>query len=371
MATQSLVKNTQAVSGKTQAAFFSLNLITQACHGVLNTHIETPEKHYSWFNGLSKSLDQAKLNAQEWIDDLAPELTGGVPLQVIDFGTTFDSVMGLIVKQVESNPSAMGASDPTVVKISLLVKMLNDEVQEAIHKADTTAERLRAWGNKMQRSHNELVSSVSSIQNAETELLGHVQELNAAISGLNAMIAAENRQIAYEAAGLGVSLFVGVIALALAPISLGWSLTVGVPALIGAGASITLWALTQSKINDQMKEITRKQAQLSADQRQIVALHALSMATTQAKEHVKTSLDALSDLRTIWSIFAGELKGVSEKLEKAELSVSAIIQGAFASSASKEWQAATKMAEQLAMADVQVAVGEMKVGGEVANIQAA
>ena len=70
---------------QTQSAFVILSLITQACHGILNTIFVPPSPKPSWFDDLNGKLDVAKTHARDWIDNIAPGVTSGVPVQVINY----------------------------------------------------------------------------------------------------------------------------------------------------------------------------------------------------------------------------------------------------------------------------------------------
>lgn len=105
--------STSNLQQQTQTSFLSLNLITQACHGILNTNFTPPTPKPIWFDDLSAKLDAAKTLAKDWIDNLGPEITGGVPLQVINYGVTYAALAGQIQSIVTAHPDASGANNNT------------------------------------------------------------------------------------------------------------------------------------------------------------------------------------------------------------------------------------------------------------------
>ncbi len=353
---------------KTQKAFLSLTLITQACHGVLNTNFVTPTPKPSWFDDLSSKLDTAKTLATQWVADLAPNVTGGVPLAVLNYGTTYSALTQQIQAIVAANPNASGADNPAVKQVAQLVAALQQSLAQVLASAAATDQQLKTWGTAMQASHDALSSGAANIQSAETALQGDINKMNAAIKALNATITGENQAIAVSAGAIGLGIFLTVIGIALAPETGGATLLLaGTGGLLVVGGAVT-WGVMQDKINKQYDEISKDQQQLNDDQRQIVALQGLATSTDQAVTYIATATSALSDFRTSWAVFEGELQGVADKLASAEASLSTIVQGAFTNAAAQEWALATSFAQQLSGASVQLATANMAMDGSTSHL---
>lgn len=350
---------TEELKGPTQKSFVTLNLITQSCHGLLNTTFVCPPQKPTWFDELNTKLGNAKANANTWINELAPSITAGVPQQVIDYGTTYQAFTGSIMEIVKAHPEAKGAENPYVVQVHELVKELQNAVNEKVKGTETTAQKLKVWGEAMQTSHDELSSGAANIQAAEASLNTDVEKMNTAIEALKEEIHQENIAIAVSAAGIGVGLLLVVVGIALAPETGGYSLIVaGTGALLVIGGAVT-WGIMQKKINEQFEEVAKDQEELESDKKQLVALQGLSTASNQAIQYTTDASSALSEFRTTWSLFEGELKGVSEKLQHAEDSLSTIVEGSFTEAAAREWEDATKLAQSLVEAPVSVPTKEM------------
>ncbi len=355
MSTAAPAQSTTDLQQKTQSSFVTLNLITQACHGILNTVFIAPSPKPDWFDDLNAKLDAAKVNAGDWINNLAPSITGGVPLQVINYGTTYAAFSAQIMDIANKHPDAQGADDPYVKQVHQLVSALESSVAEIITNAQTTSDQLTAWGILMQKSHDDLTTGAANIQGAETDLSTDITKMNNAISTLNDMIHKENIAIAASAGGIGLGLLMLVAGIALAPETGGASayLVAGTGAALIIGGSIT-WGVMQAKINEQFKDIATDQKELDDDKRQLVALQGLSSASDQSIQYTTDAGNALSDFRTSWNVFQGELKGVMDKLEKAESSLSVLVSSTWTAAAQKEWDDATTFAQSLADAPVQV-----------------
>jgi hypothetical protein len=354
------------VQTKTQTAFVTLNMITQACHGILNTTFVPPPQKPSWFDALAANLDTAKKVATNWVDDLAPGITGGVPLAVVNYGTTYAAMNSQIQSVVQAHPDAQGASDPYVIQVHQLVDALEQEISQLLTDAQSSADQLKTWGDSMQSAHDALSTGATNIQAAEVDLQTDITKMNTAIDTLNKEIHDENMAIAGSAAGIGLGLILLVAGIALAPETGGGSLVVaGTGGLLIAGGAIT-WGIMQHKINEQYGEIAQDQQEHDADERQLVALQGLATSSNQAITYTVDATSALSDFRTSWAVFQGELQGVKTDLEKADKSLSTIVSGAFTDAAAGEWALATDFAQGLADAKVSVATAQLPMNSKMA-----
>ncbi|WP_157969687.1 alpha-pore-forming cytotoxin MakA [Pseudomonas huaxiensis] len=342
--------------GNTGVSYNAAQLITFACHAVDNTVFVSPTPQPSWFDTLNGELGVAQTLAQQWIDTLGPDVSKTIPLQVIDFGSDFTAATNAILQIVQQNPTASGATNPYVIEVQTIIQQtLLPPIQAVITQMTQTNTDLVTWGNSMQTAHNNLVSGATNIQSAETQLQADIGQMNAAIAALNAEITQENQAIAASAAGIGIGIFALVVGVALAPETGGASLLVG--GVIGAagiiGGGVT-WGVMQSKINDQFNQIAADQQELNDDQRQLVALQGLQMASDGAVASIELATQALSKLMTQWGTLQGELQGVVTQLQSAEAQLSTITEGIFTQAAVTEWTQAIATANNLVNAQVPI-----------------
>lgn len=338
---------TPSTNDTTATGFASLQIVTTACHGILNTQFTAPSPKPDWFDQLNAELDQAKVLARQWIDDIAPQMTASIPTHVINYGTTYDAITEQIVDLLEKNPTARGKDNPVVQQVFELIQALEGELQTIIADVAATQERLKQWGDEMQAAHDRLYEGAGNIQAAEIALQADIDKMNNAIAGLREYIDQENKAIAGAAAAIGIGLFALVVGIALAPVTGGGSLVIsGVGALAIVGGGIT-WGIMQDKINKQFDEIAKDQAQIADDKRQLVALQGLSLAANLAVNATATATQALSDVKVMWGVFQGELQGTLDKLERTDEELSAIVNKAMVLAAQKEWKLAVDFAQQL------------------------
>lgn len=350
---------------KTAVGFASLQLVTAACHGIMNTQFIPPATKPKWFDGLAKDLDRAKVLAKQWIDDIAPQMSASIPTHVIDYGTTYNALTEQIISLVDKNPNARGKDDPVVKQIFALILELEKELGSTIVEVDTTSEQLKKWGNDMQGVHDALYRGAANIQSTMTDLAADVEKMDMLMKGLRQQISTEQTVIGLGAAAIGVGIFIAIIGFAITALTAGAAAVVG-GVVMGFGVAMAIgggvtWGVMQDKINKQMDEIAQHQKQLDDDKRQIVSLKALAMSADTALSATATATKALSDVKVMWQTFRGELQGTLNKLEKTDETVSSIVNKAWVIAAQKEWELAVQFAQQLVGMKVGVAHQNLKL----------
>jgi hypothetical protein len=334
--------------------FAALQVVTVQCHSILNTLFTPPSHKPDWFDSLNGALDNAKLLAKQWIDDLAPDMTSSIPTHVLDYAPTYEAMTNEIISLIQKDPTAKGKGNPTIQQVFALIQALHDAVTDIVNDVKNTETRLKEWGDKMQNAHDALYGKASNIQNAELELSNEILKMNTAIQTLRAKINSENQMIAAAGIAIGMGILALVAGIALAIVSGGAGIVVagiGAAAIIGGGVT---WGIMQHEIDEQLSEIREDQLKIAEDKRQLVALSGLSTASAMAIDSMETALEKLSDVRTMWATFQGELKGVMDKLEKADEELFAVVNKGYILAAQEEWKLAVEFANQLTGVNLQV-----------------
>lgn len=344
------------IFGNTGVSYNASQLITFASHAVLNTVFVAPSPKPDWFDSLNGDLQAAQALAGQWVNQLGTEVSKTIPLQVINFGSTFTAASDAIIQIANSNPTAQGANNPSVVEIREIIEQtLLPPIQDVIKQMTSVSASLTQWGTQMQAAHDKLSTGSSTIQAAEIDLQGDIDKMNNAITSLHNEIDAENKAIAASAAAIGIGIFALVVGIALAPETGGASLLIG--GGIGAagiiGGAVT-WGVMQHKINEQFDQIAKDQKEKADDQRQLIALKGLEMASKNAVSSIELATQSLSKLQTQWGTFQGELQGVVDKLNLADQAISTIVQKVFTQGAQNEWSTAIDTANNLVNAKIEV-----------------
>lgn len=350
--------NTNKTTG---SGFASLQIVTAACHGILNTQFIAPTPKPKWFDGLAADLSKAKVLAKQWIDDIAPQMTASIPTHVLDYGTTYNVLTEQIVELIEKNPTARGKDNPIVQQVFALIKALETELGSTITEVDGTQKQLKEWGDAMQVVHDALYKGAANIQSAMTDLSADINKMNAAIDGLRKQISAEQIGIAAGAIGVGVGIFVMIVGVAIALATMGAGLVVAGVGLALVVGGATTWGIMQDKINKQFDEIAQDQKKLADDQRQLVSLQGLSLSANTAVSAIATATNALSDVKVMWQTFRGELRGTLDKLERTNEELASIVNKAFVLAAQAEWKLAIQFAQQLVGMKIQLETHTLKL----------
>ncbi len=360
-------RSTANLRQKTKSAYLALHFITQSCQGVMDTHFAKLDPKPTWYDDLASKLVDAQVISADWINNLAPSITGGVPLQVVNYGTTYAAFSSAIQKIAKDHPEAIGKDNKYVIEVHNLVTALEGEITKIVTAAETTAEDLKNWGIKLQKAHDALSEGAGNIQAAETDLQTDIDKMNNAISMLRDTIHKENIAIAASAGGIGLGLFLLVPGIALAPETGGASLVVAASGgLLVVGGAVT-WGIMQHKINKQFDEIGKDLKVLAADKAQMVALQGLANGAKQATDYMATASTYLSEFRAEWALFQGEIKAVKDKLELAEESLSVLVASTFSDAALKEWNAATRFAQDIVNTPVQFPKATIDTDGKIIN----
>lgn len=360
--------NVTILKNNTQKAFLTINLITQACHGVLNTTFVPPQPKPSWYDSLFNKLDEVKAEASDWINNLAPGITAGVLLPVINYGNDYLAFSKEIIEIANKYPDAQGENDPHVKRISELVIALRGQVTGFLKDAEDTAQKLETWGKKMQNSHETLSSGANNIQLAETDLSNDIAKMNQAIKSLNDIIDEENIALTASIGATFLGLSLAVIGILLIPETFGAGATLcGVGGLMSLGGSVG-WGMLQEEINKNFSEIAQDQKELDSDKQQIVALQGLAAGSSQAVKCITHATSALSLLRDTWASFEGELSDVIKQLKQAEKSTLTIVQKTFLIAAGNEWGSVIESAQNLSNLQVSVPTANMNMDGTIQQV---
>lgn len=329
----------------------SIVLITNACHAIRDTSLTLPKDMTkpAWFDDLVAKLDAAKLLASEWIDTLAPDLTALLPNKVINYDTQYNAITKQIIRIADDHPLAQGANDPNVKNVFALITALKTEVGHIHDDIAGEDKKLLDWGTRMQKAHDDLSGGVHSIQAAEVSLAADIGKMDTDISRLHAEISGLNKAICAAAIAVALGIFTAIVGVVLCLVPGGQFvggvvIAVGVAAVIGGAVT---WGIMQKKVNDDYDQISKDQQEKTVDQQQLIALKGLEVSTSQAIGCISIATSALSNVRALWKLFAGELEGVLAQLNTADTGLALIVNEAFVQGAQEEWKLAAELATQL------------------------
>jgi hypothetical protein len=354
--------STQDLQINIKKSFFALTLITQACHGIVNTRLKAPKPKPKWFDDLSELLITAQVKALFWIKKLGPGITDEILGQVIDFGKTFDTALSQIMNIATTHPDSSGKDNQYIKKVHDLISSLETSVNDAIANAKNKFRMLEEWGTEMNNSQGELIDAINFIQNKEYTLDNEISEMRSAIRTL-IVEATDKTKLITAPSGApydGVSsIIVGIL---LAPATGGGSLTnayvVGLTNSAIKRKSETADSgeskITEEKellnlqdrINYLFDNIAKDQKKLGSEKRLVVALSGVTCSCGQVVRYIDSSTRALLELNARWNFYLEELSEIKKALLQGTDSLESIV-SATISVSKTEWDAATALAAKI------------------------
>lgn len=359
---------------KTVKTYAALTLISASCHAVLNTSLICPEPRkddkgndkFPWFDDLQKKLDNAKVVARDWLDNVVVPIQAAIPTSVIDFNAQFQTVTDMVLDICDKSPN-MKKGDADYNDVVQLLQSLVDTIEtDIIVPIENSREQLKRWGQSLQEAHDELSGKVKVIQDAEIDLATKIENLNREIENLNRLIKSESTLVSVGGGLVGGGVFVGIVGVALmaAGAGIAGGIVIGIGAAMVVGGAVT-WGVMQDKINKQYDQIASDRKEINADKLLLVSLKGIESGTTLAVSNLETALSALDEVKTMWQGFENIIKSTLSDLEKAEEQPTKILIKMFTQSARNKWAEANKMAEQLLGTNVKVE-DKGKIGDEAA-----
>jgi hypothetical protein len=360
---------------KSVQAFAALQLISVSCHGILNTLLikPAPKKDkdgndmFAWFDELNSKLDDAKIAAKDWIDNIVVPIQSGIPSSIINYSNQFRASTDFILELCEKNPD-MKKGDDAFNKVNNILQALIDTIDNDILAPIADSEtKLKIWGGTLQTAHNNLSGKVSLIQNAESDLATDIERINKSIDALNSQINSEQSLISLGGGLVGGGVFIALIGIVLCASGVGavaGGIVIGTGAAMVVGGAVT-WGVIQGKINNQYNEIANDRKDISADKQLLVSLKGLESGTTSAVNNMTIALTALDQVKTMWTGLKNVIRDTVTKLNDAENSATAIMKEVFTTTAQKQWADADTMAQSLLGVNIKVE-DKGKVGDEIA-----
>lgn len=362
----------EEVSDKNVKAYAALTPVTVSCHAVINTTLVRPEPKYdkdgknifAWFDGVNKKLDEAKVVAKDWVDNVVTPIQSDIPSSVITFHNQFQATSSFVKKLCEENPD-MKEGDKEFKRVNQLLQALIDTIDnDIIVPIDNSSKKLKEWGAAMQKAHDNLSGEVNTVQNAEIALATDIERLNTSIDALNAQIDSENTLIAVGAGLVGGGIFVALVGVALCATGVGavaGGLVIGLGVTMLIGGAVT-WGVMQGRIDKQYKEIAEDRKEINTDKQLLISLKGIESGVTSAAAQMETAISALSEVRGMWDGFKKVIEGTITDMKSAQTSASAVVKEMFADAAQKQWEDAHKIA--LLLLDTKIKVEDKGTMGD-------
>ena len=358
------IANINETSDTALKSYSALTLVSASCHAVLNTSLIKPEPKvdeegndmFAWFDDVKSRLDDAKVVANNWLNNIVTPIQSDIPVSIINFNNQFQATTEYVLKICQENPH-MKKGDTAFEEVNTLLQALIDTIdKDIILPMDHSREALAAWGNTLQQAHDNLSGKVKVVQDAEIELSTEIDMLNTDIETLNHLISSENTLVSVGGGLVGGGIFVALVGVTLCATGVGavaGGLVIGVGAAMIIGGAVT-WGVMQGRIEKQYKEIAAHKKEINEDKVLLASLKGLESGTAFAVANMQTALSALDEVKTMWLGFRDIVAGTVHNLDRAEQSATAIVKAMFTDAAIKQWDDAKDIAMKLLESKVEV-----------------
>lgn len=343
------------------------------CNAIVNTVISppTPNAQANWYHPFMQNLATAQTHATSYITTLGPTFWSTIPNLVITYGQSYQN--GLTYVQ-QTCKTAEGASrDLTTAELqnikavfqqldSQLTALMGAEGDSVLNAA--AAPTLKGVSSDLAAFTTNLISDNKNLTTGQNSAASEVGLLNSDettmqgnITNLNTEIQAYDKIIMESEIGIGVSIFITVIGIALAPVSGGASLVVTGVGVAGIAGSIAGTVVYSGKVQADQDKIAQDQSEIDTDKQQVNALNGIisTMSTlsghnADAQNAVESMLDTFGGLQKETQTTINDLTGVDSSAALG------IIQELNIQAALDAWDNAVTLAQNILGMNTQLAV---------------
>lgn len=291
--------------------------VSAYCAAIKNTTVAEQPEPGAWYKPFMTELQTAQAHATTFLQKIGPTCWSTIPNAVIQYGQTFANAMADVSAIVATANKSQGGvlTDTQLTEVIALFTALEQKLSELlgnVNDSNLTLANPTIYGckNDLNTFNGWLATDDKALiggQNGAAVEVGLLQKdedaMNSNITELYGEIKVWNNIILSSEIGIGVSIFVAVVGVALVPETGGTSLVATATGIIGLGASIAGTVVYSDKVEAAQKKIAADQAALTVDQQQVNALNGiiqtiklLSTENTAAQSAVETMVDQFTTL---------------------------------------------------------------------------
>lgn len=296
-------------------------IITAYCHSLLNIQIDKLKDQGSWYDEFNASLKVAQGHADDWINDLSPKVFSKVPQTIIDYGNVFNAAMKRINDIINSVPDGAELSktqSDTIIRY--LEAVLADLGIQQKTISDVRAQLIK-FNSDVQADHTALLTGQNSAQSQVLMDQKQLAIIQAKINSIQTQMQADSQAAMASEIGLGVAIFITVVAFAAAVATGGVSLGIGAAlavGVLGVGGAIAGTVIFSKKVNEDLDELYAEQQNMNDEQRQVSALQGVVTSIQTLVTSNEAATLAISAVLNTWAVLQGKLQAVIDNLKQAE-----------------------------------------------------
>ena len=335
----SLTPTTDETKSNLTDGFNSTMLITAYSHAMLNIVINPASSPPpAWFDTFNANLKTAQQHAQNWVDNLGPQISSTVPQTIIDYGNTFSAATGDILNILQTSNDNPNADQEK--QILALVEALLTQLGAQKKTILDLQTQLQAFASNIIQDNANMQDGQNSAENAIQADKETIQKIKDHISRLQVDMAKANAKATVSDIGIGVGIFVAIAGFALAVATGGAALplVVGAVAVVGVGGAIASSVIFNDQASKDLEQINSLQGQLSDENKQVAALQSIVSSITSLVTENEAAQKAMTSVLTMWDTLEGKLQTVLKDLNTAEKDTPGILQQLDIQTSQKAWQ---------------------------------
>jgi hypothetical protein len=324
-----------ALTGTANANF----AITAYAHALQNVTLTKLPSQGDWYTTFTADLAAAQQHALHWTQELGPAVFAKTPQAIIDYSNTFVTATNDVLAILDATQGVVSAAQQQTI-VELLSAVLGRARSAQTTLSDLQNE-LTAFFGDIQQDHTNLLTGQHSAQQEIIADQNLADQINGQITEMNATIASDSAKALASEIGLGVAIFVTIVAVAAAVATEGAALPLVVAGvgLLGVGGAIAGTVVFTEKVNSDIDDLHALQAQLSDEQRQVAGLQAVSDTIGGLVTANAAAQSAMAEVIDAWSTLEAKLTTVVQDVESAEAAdLPARIEALDLRGAQRDWQ---------------------------------
>lgn len=274
-----------------------------------------------WWSGFVTNFSEATQHAQDWQTSILPDLTA-VPQSIVNYNELFGSNVTMAEQYLNlliSNPNDSQALASLSSTMSSLVPQIQSYQQDALNLSS----QISGFIADLQQDVANLQAGLTAAQQQTAYDAGQVTTLTGDIANLQQQINTYNQLVTASYIGLGISIFVATIGIAVAFVTFGAGAAVIAVGVAGIGGSVAAAVVLSEKIRSDQAQIGTDQANISLYNQQVALLQALINSLTQLIALAQTAFTDVQTLYQAWQLLETQLGSVVSDLTSADQDLAA------------------------------------------------
>jgi len=267
--------------------------ISAYCSAVTNTTVAPSDG--AWYAPFMANLAAAQGHASLYLSTIGPNTWSTIPGAIVGYGQNYATSMSFVqqildaagsddltTQQMSDIRQIFGALVPSLTTLLGTAKDTNlpvggdpapaeATVRGCLNDLNTFDSDITVDNRHLTAGKNGAAQEVSLLEADETNIKTDIKNLNEEIQIFN-------NDVAYAEMGIGVSLFVAVVGIALAVATGGASLVATGVGIAGLGGSIAATVVYSEKVKAAQNKVAADQKDLTTDQQQVAQLNAIILS---------------------------------------------------------------------------------------------